>query len=245
MDELDLLKKLHDSLLEYSRGLNFDKSHPWHRNLLALYGSLIELSGSLLILLNEGGNIGIPSIFRTFLETYVEFFNLLRDKKYGYYMEAQYNDQWLKLMKEASKGINPYLRSIAEHPTLSQKIDEMQKELENLKTKGYSPLRVRDRFERAGMLNEYHSLYNMLSTDTHGNICALISRHMEIRGANFEIVYYKDSPIKEFLPYIDFTCGILIQASIGIHELLGSKVLSEVNALKDSLKTWRQKHKLI
>jgi hypothetical protein len=162
MSELDLLKKLHDSLLEFSPKLTFDKSHPWHRNLVALYGSLIELSGALLILLNEGGKIGVPSIFRTYLETYVEFNNLLKDKMYGYHMEAQYNEQWLKLLKEASKGTNPYLKSIAELPDLSQKIAEMERELADLKAKGYSPLLVRDRFDRAGMLNEYYSMYNMV-----------------------------------------------------------------------------------
>lgn len=245
MGELDLLKKLHDSLLEFSRKLTFDKSHPWHRNLVALYGSLIELSGSLLILLNERGMIGVPSIFRTILETYVEFHNLLKDKTYGYHMEAQYNDQWLKLLKEASKGTNPYLKSIAELPDLSQKIAEMERGLADLKAKGYSPLLVRDRFDRAGMLNEYYSMYNMLSTDTHGNIRALISRHIEIKGADFEIVFYKDEPLEEFLSYIDSTCGVLVHAAIGIHELLGKDVLSEVKALKEDLEAWRKEHRLI
>lgn len=245
MSEFDLIKKLHDSLLEFAKKLNFDKSHPWHRNLLALYGSLIELSGSFLILLNERGLIGVPSIYRTFLETYVEFRNLLTDKTYGYHMEAQYNDQWLKLFKEAVKGTNPYLKSIEGVSDLPQKIEEMEKELTNLKDKGYKTLLVRDRFERAGMLNEYYSMYNMLSTDTHGNIRALIKRHIEIKGADFDIVFYKDEPIAEFLSYIDSTCGMLVYASIGIHELLNSEVLSEVKALKEDLENWRRVHNLM
>lgn len=245
MGELDLLKKTHDSLLELSRKLIFDKSHPWHRNLVALYGSLIELSGSLLILLNEGGKIGVPSIFRTFLETYVEFHNLLKDKTYGFHMEAQYNDQWLKLLKEAAKGSNPYLKLIAELPDLLQKIAKMERELADLKAKGYSPLLVRDRFDRAGMLNEYYSMYNMLSTDTHGNIRALISRHIEIKGADFEIVFYKGEPVEEFLSYIDSTCGVLVHAAIGIHELLNSELLSEVKALEKDIEAWRREQKII
>jgi hypothetical protein len=245
MGELDFLKKLHDDLLEFSRKLTFDKSHPWHRNLVSLYGSLIELSGSFLILLNKRGLIGIPSIFRTFLETYVEFYNLLNDKKYGYHMEAQYNDQWVRLMKEAAKGTNPYLNSIHEDPDLHQKINTMGKKLKELKSKGYVPLKVRERFEKAGMLNEYYSMYNLLSTDTHGNIRALIKRHIEIKGADFDIVFYKDEPIEEFLTYIDATCGMLIQASIGIHELLGSKIHAEVKTLKEELEAWRRKNLLI
>jgi hypothetical protein len=85
----------------------------------------------------------------------------------------------------------------------------------------------------------------MLSTDTHGNIRALISRHIEIKGADFEIVFYKDEPVEEFLSYIDSTCGVLVHAAIGIHELLGKDVLSEVKALKEDLEAWRKEHLLI
>lgn len=240
MGELDLLKKLHDDLIGFAAKLSFDKNHPWHRNLVALYGSLIELSGSLLILLNEGGKIGVPSIFRTFLETYVEFCNLLKDRTYGNYMEAQYSFQWLELLKEAAKAANPYLESISKMPELSQNIDRIEKKLVDLKSKGYKPLRVRERFEKAGMRNEYYSMYNLLSTDTHGNIRALIKRHIEIKGADFDIVFYKNEPIEEFLTYIDSTCGMLVHSAIGMHELLGSEVLSEVKALQKSLESWRQ-----
>lgn len=245
MGEMDLLKKLHDTLLAFSRKLTFDKSHSWHRNLVALYGSLIELSGSLLILLNEGGKIGVPSVFRTFLETYVEFYNLLKDKKYGYHMEAQYKDQWLKLLKEAAKRTNPFLKSISERPSLPQEIAEIEKELDEIKSKGYKPLLVKDRFDRAGMLNEYYSVYNMLSADTHGNIRALISRHVEMKDTDFEMVLYKDEPVEAFLSSIDSTCGILVHAAIGIHELLGKEVLSEVKGLIEDLEGWRREQKII
>lgn len=121
----------------------------------------------------------------------------------------------------------------------------MESELTDLKSKGYTPLSVKDRFDRAGMLNEYYSLYNMLSTDTHGNIRALIRRHIEIKGADFEVVFYKNEPVEEFLSYIDSTCGMLVHAALGIHELLGTEVLSEVEALREDLEVWRRKQKII
>ena len=240
MSELEFLKKLHDDLLRHAEKFSFDKKHPWHRNLVALHGSLIELGGSLLIMLNEGGKAGIPSIFRTIMETYIEFHNLLLDKTYGYYMEAQYNEQWLKLLKEAAKGTNPYLISITKNPDLPQQIEQFEKTLAELKSKGYSPLNVRARFEKAGMLNEYLSIYNMLSTDSHGNIRALISRHIEIKGADLNLIYYKDAPIGDFLSYIAFTCLLLIRSAIGIHEVLHSEVLSEVKSLQKDFDEWQE-----
>jgi hypothetical protein len=159
-------------------------------------------------------------------------------------MEAQHSLQWLNLLKEAVKATNPYLKSISKMPELSQNIDYIEKKLMDLKMKGYSPLKIRDRFKKAGMLNEYNSMYNLLSTDTHGNIRALIRRHIEIDGADFNIVYYKDDPIEEFLSYIDSTCGMLVHAAIGIHELLGLEALSEVKTLRKSLEEWRGEHNL-
>ncbi len=86
MEIFDFLKKSHNDFLEFSKEIVFDKRHPLHFNLIALYGSLIELSGSMIILLEKNAKIAVPSIFRTFLETYVEFHNLVRDPKYGYFM---------------------------------------------------------------------------------------------------------------------------------------------------------------
>lgn len=237
---VDLLKKLHDDLIKFAAKLNFDKSHPWHRNLIALHGSLIELSGALLILLTKGGKIGVPSIVRTIIETYVEFHNLLKDKTYGYHMEAQYNDRWIKLLKESAKGTNPYLRSFNEMPDLSETITNMEKELADFKFKGYKPLLVSERFDRADMMNEYYSIYHLLSADTHANIISLVSRHIKIKGSDFDIIYYKDLPIEEFLWYINLTCVLLVRSAIGIHELLNSEVLSEVKALENDIEAWER-----
>lgn len=92
MQTLECLKSSHDALLEAAKKFIFDKKHAWHRNLVALHGSLIELSSCLITLIENRGATGVPSVFRTLLETYVEFHNLADDKKYGYHMEANYLD---------------------------------------------------------------------------------------------------------------------------------------------------------
>lgn len=90
----------------------------------------------MIILLKENGKSGVPSIFRTILETYVEFKNLLNERTYGCHMEAIYLEQWLKLLKEAKKG-NPYLSSIAKSPDLDATILQHEKEYQDLKDRKY------------------------------------------------------------------------------------------------------------
>jgi len=100
---------------------------------------------------------------------------------------------------------------------------------------------VSERFDRADMLNEYYSIYHLLSADTHGNIIALVSRHLKIKESDFDIVYYKDIPIEEFLWYINVTCVLLVRSATGIHGLLNTEVLSEVKLLENDIAKWEKR----
>lgn len=242
METLDCLKESHDALLAASQKLVFDKKHAWHRNLISLHGSIIELSSCLITLIEHRGATGVPSVFRTLLETYVELHNLANDKKYGYHMEASYLEQWLKVLKEAKKGTNPYLESIGNSPDLLENIKNNEKELNELKDRGYNPLSVFSSFQKAEMEDIYRSIYNFLSNDAHSNIRALIQRHIEIEDNDITVVYYREEPPENFLSEIDTATSLLIQSGIKTHKALESEVLSEVEALSDRLDTWREKH---
>lgn len=129
MNTLDCIKESHDILLNAAEKLVFDKQHPWHRDLVALHGSALELTSSLITLMENNGATGVPSVFRTFLETYVELHNLAGNKSYGYHMEASYIEQWVKVLKEAKKGHNPFLEDISKLPNLDDLIAEHESEL--------------------------------------------------------------------------------------------------------------------
>ncbi|MBF0539777.1 MAG: hypothetical protein HQL03_16170, partial [Nitrospirae bacterium] len=168
MSELSFINKLHDDLIKYVGEFNFTKTHPWHRNLVSLYCSIIALSESAIALLESGKTAGLPAVFRTILETYVEFKILIQDRTYGYYMEAQKTKSWLKDTKEAAKGKNPYLRDLSNRPDLPQIIESLEKKYKELeakaKTNGYKKrIEIKEKFERAGLIYEYNSIYNDLS----------------------------------------------------------------------------------
>ena len=78
-------------------------------------------------------------MFRSILETHVELKNLYSEAEYGYYMQASYHEQWLKVLREAKKKPNPFLGDIAKSDILEPQLLEHQSELNSLKSKGYSP----------------------------------------------------------------------------------------------------------
>ena len=136
MKNLVFLKKTHDELLEYSTKIIFNKKHSLHFSIIALYSSLIELAGCIVILVDNNGKIGVPVVFRTLLEAYVDLYNLIEDPNYGYYMEASHNKRWLKVLEEAEQASNPYLTSITEYSDLKGSINKCKQELGELKKRG-------------------------------------------------------------------------------------------------------------
>ena len=228
MEIFKFIKRLHDDCIRLSVFIVFDKKYPRHRYIVGLYGSLIELTGSLIILVEKKHSTGVPSILRSFLEAYVAFVNLYADENYVKYMYASFHKQWLKVLREAKYNPNPFLKSISEFENIDAKINEHEKELDNLESKKFRPLNVFECFEKAGMVNEYRSLYNFLSNDSHSNIRSLENRHLEIYENDFKLVYYKDNQLVDFLPTLDSTAGLLVDATLKIHQYFKTKSKSEI-----------------
>ena len=224
MEILSFVTRLHEECISHTNHITFDKSHPRHLHLVGLYGTLIEFTGCILKLIESRLRTGIAPIFRSFLEAYIELKNLHEDATYGYNMEAVYHEQWLKLLKEAKNTPNPFLQDFAKYEGLDAQIAVHETTLIDLADKGYKPLSIFQRFEKAGMANEYRSIYNFLSNDSHSNIRALMDRHLEIHDNDFKVVYYKDEPLKSFIPTLDSIAGFLIDASYRIHDYLETKV---------------------
>ena len=241
MDTFEKLKAFHDGLLPLAGNLRFNKYDPVDLHRIALYGTLLELTGCMIKLVQHNGRTGIPSLFRAFLEAVVELRNLTRDPGYIDHMNASYLDQWVKVLKEAKKGTNPYLASIGTWPHLDEQIADQENQIRALKARGKRPLKVFERFERVDMVKEYRSLYNFLSCDSHSNIRALISRHIERGDNDFKVVFYKDEPIETFLATLDSTAGLLIEASLSVHEAFNSGSLAEIQKMREELSAMRAK----
>lgn len=214
----------------YIEHLKFNKQHPWHRSLIALYLSLIEYSDALINLIENEKSIAVPVVFRSLLEAYVDFKNLSEDKTYGYHMEANYAYNWLNSLEEASKNQNEYLALTSSEPNLYAAIQEQKAKLAELKAKGYlnkknKPLSVFEKFKKAGMIKEYNSIYNYLCTHSHNDIGSLGERFFVINEArnNFEITLFKEQVDDEFDSYLSTGCVCLRNGSHKIHAVLETR----------------------
>ncbi len=219
MDILEYLKELHDLCLDLSTKIEYDRKHKLHFNLMAINGSLIELTACIIVL-SEKHRIGIPILFRSAIEAFVDLSNLIKDKKYGYYMDINDNEQWLKILHEANKGINPYLSSYKKIPNLDKVVKVYEKKNLKLKSNGYKKLNIFEKFDMVDMEDIYRSIYPFLCMESHGSIGALINRHADIdkQSKDYELVYYNDKPIETYIQYFDSLAGILLKVSEMLHD---------------------------
>jgi len=227
---------------ELAREFRFDKTHKWHMNLVSLYGSILELSHAISISVGSDSPIGVPILLRSQLEAFVDFTNLASDRKYGYNMDAAHLNEWIKILREAKPGGNPYLKGMSEALDLDAILGSYEGQVEKLRADGYRPLNNFEKFERSGQAQEYRSFYNFLCCHSHNNIRALIERHVAILadGADIEVQFFPAVTLAELVQYFDSAVGILIGATKVIHEALESPRLADVELLAEKLSDLRK-----
>lgn len=232
---LNFLKRAHDELQPLSTRIDFSKDHPLHRHIVALYGSIVELTGSLILLTDHRLISGVPVLLRSVLEAYVDLYNLSENPTYAFSLQLSYLKEWLNILHEASSGKNEYLTTISKAPDLAATISAWQQKKRGLKDKGYKSLNVENKFQRAGMEKEYRSIYNSLCSDSHNNLRSLIGRHVERKESDFEVVFYKAYTPEDSAHYIGTAAELLVRASEKVHAFFDSPVRKEVESFRIEL----------
>lgn len=231
----DYLSTLHSECLAAASGLRFDKTHPWHFLLVTLYGSLVELAGCVLILARSDGSAGLGAVLRAQLEVYVDLVNLADDRSYLEFIDAANLKQLQSIYSAAADG-NAWIVEITESPLFSSTRDDVERQLKELDTKGIRPLRIHQKFERAGLSELYDGVYAMLCTDAHSNRSVLVARHVEPLGdEDFRVSYYKPASESELLAFMDSSAGLLQDASERAYKALECEVPAKLRARLNEL----------
>jgi hypothetical protein len=227
---------LHQVCLDAARTLEFDKSHPWHLTLVTLYGSILELAGCVILLAKPDGYAGLGSVFRTLLETYVDFAILVDDRSYGRVMDAEDAHQMRKIYRRAQETDNPYLLPLRSHPKFAEEVARLDAEIEGFKNAGVKRIGIEQRFHRAGASELYDGLYRFLSVHAHSNRSALVQRHLETVGdGEFGVFLYMPRPEKELLPFLDSTARTLVDATNQVFKALKIDMPSDLRMVFDRL----------
>lgn len=177
----------------------------------------------------------LSPVFRTLLEAYVDLKNVSADRSYVNHCFARHHKDWIRVLKHDQKP-NPFLASIHGHDQRDELLAREESELQKLKEKGFLPLTVEERFEKAKMIDEYLSIYHFESDGIHNSWRALISRHLENAEDDFQLTLYKPHSLDRYDTYLDTTAALLLDATKTIHDQLGSRNQKEIETLDGQLK---------
>lgn len=238
----DLMCCIHEKVVGMVGSLHFDKTHPWHLHLVSLYCTMMELMRSACILLRQNAGVAVPIVLRSFVEAHIDFLNLAKDRTYGYRMDAASLREWVKLIREAGCKNNPFLKGLAELANSQSLLVQWEDKLRVLKEKGYAPLTLKEKFQTANLEDVYASLYNDLCCEAHNNIRSLTSRHVNIAedGADFEVQLFLPVCLDDFVAEMDTFCGITLETTKQIHDLLENGQNETLLALNQDLDELRK-----
>lgn len=232
---LALTERFHKRFIELSHGLRFDKKHPQHLNVVALYGSMLEHASSMLLVAKSDVKTAVPILLRSLLEAFVDLRNLCQNARYGYTLQADQEKDWLKFLKEAERGTNQYLAKVAAAPDLKENIAKHEQQLQAMKDKGAEELKIRDKFERAGLLEEYTTIYRELCTHSHNTLRALRGRHVEKNGGDYDVVFFRTQTLDDIDHYIGMACTLLMRATHEVHNFLNKPSPEDLAGLQKEL----------
>jgi len=182
---------------------------PYMQGLLV---TLIEHGEAIVTLLSKDLSAAVPSVFRPYLEAYIDILNLKRVPNYWKRLDSSYYQEKRRFFESVQKNgeNNVLLRPFLEAGGVTEALAECTAKLEELKREKHYPLKIKDKFELAGALSHYEAIYSDLSLQSHNNRWALSDRHVEeTPDGEYQIALHKTVPFAEFAKYYAWTAGIL------------------------------------
>jgi hypothetical protein len=234
-ERLQFLGQVHDQSLELLRGVSFDKHPRRDGYLVCLYASMIELAGGIVLLVHNDRKTAMSPVFRTFVEAYVDLKNVAEDRIFVEHSFARHHKDWIKILG-ANGESNRFLGEVNAHEKRQEALKRHERELEKLRDQGVHPLKVAERFARAGMSDEYFALYHFESDAIHNSSQALLGRHVEeTRGDDFGLTLYKQRSLEDYDSYMDAAAVLLLDATRIVHEQINSGKQDDIQRLSQKL----------
>lgn len=226
---LGISNQLVTSLIEIAREVRFDKENPQHLSVICLYASILEVAGSINVLVEEKHTTSVPILLRTLLEAFASLRCCCIDPEHFKVMGAGFLVQKRRLLKSALENPdNPYLKPLARASDLEKDIAEIERQTAELEEKGTKAINIYQEFKKGDLLAEYHSLYWILCMQAHNNVSALEDRHLEKDGETYEVTMYKEENPADTVRNVDSMCGLLMDASARVHGILETGLDSRV-----------------
>lgn len=160
-------------------GLRYDFYAQRDRYSVLLFYSILDHGRSVVALADAQTYSAISIVTRSALDAYADIANLADHPRYWEHLEEADASKWKPILERASRGGNPALRGLSESDLLPPGRRQFSQELKELRARGIRALGAEERFQRAGLNNEYESMYSLLSAEVHNNISTLQSRYID------------------------------------------------------------------
>lgn len=202
---------------------------------VAIYCSIIELAQSFFILIDTKNLTGSLSIYRTFLENYIDLKNLKLHESYENELAFQNLTSMKRSLEEAKKG-NMFLTPLKKHA--KKKLPALRADIKQLKTMDDEPLSIFKKFKLADMKSEYLGFYPKLCAEAHSSVSAILDRHIEVNNSDgsLEISIFKEKPEDDYYYYLCNMAQHLLDAGVILCQILADertdKFVEERNLVK-------------
>ncbi|MFA0672365.1 DUF5677 domain-containing protein [Vibrio splendidus] len=223
----DVLKKAIEFANEHIVQLEMQNNYKYHAYSVGLYCSLIELSQSFEILTRGYVHTGALVLFRSFMEHYVDLKNLRNSEEYIDVLDLDNGYSHLKQLNHAKDG-NPYFSSLVY--LADTEIPRIQEENKRLAEKlGKKRYLILDKFELAGMEDEYKGLYTYLCCEAHSSLSSIVKRHFRKDDAkdHVELVVHASEPCQSDIFYVTNMALYLSHAGSLVCGILDSDIKSK------------------
>ena len=204
--------------LSFLDKVQFDKKNGQHLTIICLFSRIVELAASCKALLEKNTLAGLPVLLRSMFEADIDLTNCIKDTYYFKSMYASLLKEKIRRLKESfPEKDNPYLKPIDGNDSLKSDLESVKKELQSLEKEGYKPISIKERSEKAGKLDEYHSIYNILCLETHNNIAALEKNYIEHYDEEnyYQVTVFKEKK-EDQLAFISAIPGIIFYRIIDL-----------------------------
>lgn len=218
---LPCAEELFRQVRELTQELGFSDNNRQHIVAMLLHGAIIEIIDGLLAALRRGNVTAAWILARSLLEAFVDLINVTNDSNYVDFMHASFLDEQKRRIEKAQKrgAANPYLQGIIGSAKTSRHGQRLA-ELQSLKERGAIPLKVKDRFERAGLLELYDGPYSIMSLHTHSNLASLEQQHLRVQPTGLRVTYFPEPTDNEVGMLLDAAGKVLVRSLEAVRSVL-------------------------
>nr|WP_217346314.1 DUF5677 domain-containing protein [Noviherbaspirillum sp. L7-7A]MBV0880721.1 hypothetical protein [Noviherbaspirillum sp. L7-7A] len=220
---IDEMQSLFDIASAGAKALVIEPQGPSHQFAAAtLYGRILETSNSCLILIRAGDDVAIPIITRALLDAYVDLIILADDPQHENVLVANELHERTKLYSRAlqSNGESEALDALAKAEGLAELLTSERKELDELISAGFRPIRADNRFKLAGMGSWYPTVFARLSEHVHNNLKIMKGRFLREETAGAKLIYSCKLDEPEMAMYLTIICDACVGGLLKLFVLL-------------------------